>query len=205
MANVILDSLAQVIEVEGKEYPVSTDFRDWMDFSITISKRHLTGEDFRRAILMVLPGGVPRTDSDALANALLGFFHNKEPEPKRDEKPKLMRDQMREELEREEAERQPRIICYEQDAGLILAAFWQVYSIDLTSVQLHWHVFKALIDALPDECKLRKVMGYRSLGPSDYSKMGKAEAKHYRDMQRIYALPDERTQDEIDADFAAGL
>ena len=48
-------------------------------------------------------------------------------------------------------------------------------------------------------------MGYRALDASDFAKMGKEEAKSYRELQRIYALPDNRTQEEIDAAFAASL
>ena len=205
MATVILDALAQVIEIDGIQYPVYTDFRGWMDLHHVISDKHASREAVGGAIEALFPKGVPSVEVQALGDALLDFLHNREREVKPPEEPVLMRDKVREEEEKEAAKKAPRIIDYEHDAGLILSAFWQSYGIDLSRASLHWHIFKALLDGLPDECKLRKIMGYRALDSSDYSSMGKEEGKRYRELQRIYALPDDRTQDEIDADFAASL
>lgn len=208
MANVILDRLRDHIIVNGIPIPVSTNFRDWMDFVIIISSRGLKDEGFIAALSLVLPRGIPseaRVDGDGLGKAILAFMKNSDPPTEKKEGPQLMRDAVKQKEREEAAASKPRVIDYEEDAGLILAAFMQVYGIDLSTADLHWHIFKALLDGLPDDCKLKKVMGYRALDASDFAKMGKEEAKSYRELQRIYSLPDNRTQEEIDAAFAASL
>ncbi len=52
--------------------------------------------------------------------------------------------------------------CFEQDADYIYAAFLSCYGIDLTDSDMHWWKFRALFRALPQECELVKIMGYRT-------------------------------------------
>ena len=50
---------------------------------------------------------------------------------------------------------------------------------------------------------MSKIMGYRAMDIS--SDMSKAEQKHYRKMKELYALPDLRSQDEKEKEFAESL
>ena len=43
------------------------------------------------------------------------------------------------------------------------------YGIDLTSVDMHWHLFKALFVSLPDTSKITQIMGMRSYKKSEES------------------------------------
>lgn len=54
-----------------------------------------------------------------------------------------------------------KVFDWNQDAGRILAAFWQAYQIDLRSVTIHWWVFNELFQNLPDEVRLMKVIELR--------------------------------------------
>lgn len=56
----------------------------------------------------------------------------------------------------------PRALDYVLDGDYIVAAFQQAYGIDLTSCEMHWHLFKALMAGLPDSTKLAQIMGYRT-------------------------------------------
>ena len=55
-----------------------------------------------------------------------------------------------------------RITSYEQDAGLIRAAFRQVYNIDLFRDRLHWFEFVELLQFLPDGCRYEETIGIRA-------------------------------------------
>lgn len=73
------------------------------------------------------------------------------------------------------------------DGQLIYAAFWQAYGIDLNHVELHWWEFMALFRGLPDECRICKIMEYRTADTSDMPKETKAQ---HDKLRRVYALPE---------------
>ena len=56
----------------------------------------------------------------------------------------------------------PRITDFEQDAEMIIAAFRQVYGINLLKERLHWFEFSALLSNLPSGNKYSEVLGIRS-------------------------------------------
>lgn len=84
------------------------------------------------------------------------------------------------------------------DGEYIVAAFMQAYGINLTEVDyMHWHVFKALLNGLPDDTKMSQIMGYRS--------WERSTAKYEQQMARLkraWALPEigeERAMEEARA------
>lgn len=89
-----------------------------------------------------------------------------------------------------------RVYDYEQDAGLIYAAFRQVYGISLQAEPLHWWEFLALLSALPDSCTMGKVMGYRAM---DTSKLKGPEKRHYQKLQRLWAIKTPDIQNRLSA------
>lgn len=48
-----------------------------------------------------------------------------------------------------------------QDGDYITASFMQAYGIDLTTADMHWHLFLALLRGLPKQTKLAEIIGYR--------------------------------------------
>ena len=54
------------------------------------------------------------------------------------------------------------LTSYEQDAGLIRAAFRQVYHIDLFRDRLHWFEFTELLHNLPEGNRYEEVLGIRA-------------------------------------------
>lgn len=207
MPHVILDAPQETITLDGQPYGIHTDFKDWMDFYILLSKAKEDTDAIITALQIVMVD-MPGEDYDELADELLAFLRNEAPAgPQEDDPgaPQLMRDVVNNKKEGSAAPWRPRVLDYEADGNLIYAAFMQAYGIDLAETSMHWHRWLALFDGLPDNCKLRRVMGWRATTPEDLAKMSKDEAEHVREMQRLYALPDDRTQAEIDADFAAAL
>ena len=92
------------------------------------------------------------------------------------------------------------IYDFEQDADYIYAAFMEQYKIDLANIDyLHWWKFKSLFYGLNKDIQLSKIMFYRSIELTD--DMTKNERKFYREMKRLYALEDMRSEEEKEQDF----
>ena len=54
-----------------------------------------------------------------------------------------------------------KVTDFEQDAGLIRAAFRQAYGIDLYRDRLHWFEFTELLNAIPEGSRYSEVVGIR--------------------------------------------
>lgn len=93
-----------------------------------------------------------------------------------------------------------RIYSYVFDAEYIFSAFMEQYKIDLNKEHLHWWKFKSLFNSLNEEVLFSKIMSYRAI---DLSKIkDKDMKKYYKKMKKIYALPDLRSEEEKENDFA---
>ena len=87
-----------------------------------------------------------------------------------------------------------KVISFEHDFDYINAGFMQDYKIDLFEVDfLHWWKFMSLFSALHDDCKICEIIGYRS---AELKNFDKEQRKRIREMQKIYALPDEISKEE---------
>jgi len=77
----------------------------------------------------------------------------------------------------------------------------QQYNIDLQEIKyMHWWKFKALFNGLAENTEIVKIMGYRAV---NLSKIKDKEQKNfYKRMKKIYALPDTRSQEEKESEFA---
>ena len=93
------------------------------------------------------------------------------------------------------------IYSYEFDDKYIFSAFMEQYRIDLNNIRyMHWWKFKTLLEGLNENIQFVKIMGYRAIELSKIK--DKEERKKYKELQSIYALPDMRTIEEKEADFA---
>lgn len=92
------------------------------------------------------------------------------------------------------------IFSYDFDADIIYSAFFQQYNIDLQVENLHWWQFKSMFESLTDETQIVQIMQYRA---TDLSKIkDKTERKRIKELQDLYKLPDMRTEEEKENDFA---
>lgn len=100
--------------------------------------------------------------------------------------------------------KQKNIYSYEHDANLIYSAFLSQYNIDLNEIDyLHWWKFKSLFEGLNDENRICEIMGYRA---TDLSKIkDKDKKEYYKKLKIKHALPDNRTEEEKEQDFANAL
>ena len=93
------------------------------------------------------------------------------------------------------------IYSFEYDDKYIYSAFLQQYKIDLQETKyMHWWKFKALFDGLNEETEIVKIMGYRSVNLSQIKDTEKRN--YYKKMKRLYAIPDMRSQEEKEEEFA---
>lgn len=105
---------------------------------------------------------------------------------------------------KEVIKKEKQIYSYEFDDELIYSAFKTQYKIDLQDIDyLHWWKFKAMFNGLNEDNKIIEVMGYREM---DLSKIkDKKEKARYKKLKELYALPDMRTQEQKENDFACAF
>ena len=96
------------------------------------------------------------------------------------------------------------IFSYEYDAEYIYSAFLEQYNINLQQIEyLHWWEFKALFNSLSEKTKFMKIVEYRTVNLAKIK--DKDKKKFYKEMKKIYALPDMRSEEEKESDFADAL
>ena len=160
MIDLSRDTLPSALLVGGEVFPVDTSFRMWLKFERLLTKEGVMWDG-------VFIDRVP--DSPEWGEAAVEFMLSENATPRRSRRGG------------------PKAIDLLLDGDYIVAAFQQAYGIDLTSCDMHWHRFKALLNGLPEGTMLSRIMGYRT-----YEKRGKvdrdAEMSRLRD---AWALPDE--------------
>lgn len=190
----LTDAAPETVEIDGRSRFIDTDFRTWIRISEIMSDRHIEPtQRLLKALPLCYPAGVPKNGAEALRQMLAFFKCESVCETASDTGGGT--DAGR--------ERGRAIYSFKYDAPYIIAAFWQQYGIDLTSAKLHWWLFRALFDALGDDTRFMKILGYRTVDTSDIK--DKKRKRHYSKLKRIYALPDDRTEEEKEADWGAAF
>lgn len=133
----LFERLPDSITVDGKRYRCNFDFRNVLKM-LEIMQRDDILPDARDYLCARCVCKAPRNAGKVYAVLLSTLFpHTPETGNKR-------------------------ITSYEQDAGLIRAAFRQVYNIDLFRDRLHWFEFVELLQFLPDGCRYEETIGIRA-------------------------------------------
>lgn len=133
-------ALPNIVVVDGRAYPIYTDFRLWMRFEIAVGKiRQEKVQEMDVSYLF-------KEDAPEYFDLTELFTFSRPISP----------------LPRQILHREVIALDYELDGDLIYSAFLGQYGIDLVEVkELHWHKFLALLKGLNDSTRLREVMGYR--------------------------------------------
>lgn len=179
--NIIIDKLPT--EYEGLK--IETNFRSFILFELLMQDRNV---DEKNKIILALNlfYKEPLEDIKKAIDGILWFYTRGKTEKKEKSDEKSTRNN---------------IYSFEYDAELIYSAFLSQYGIDLNEIEyLHWWKFKSLFEGLNEENKICKYMQYRSI---DLNKLKTKEEKDkYRKLKQLCALPDERTEEEKEKDFA---
>ena len=130
------DTLPRGVTVDGRFYKLDFDFRNVLRMMEILSREDLMPQSREYAALKCLTKH-PRNVSKVI-NAVRVLLFNAP--TKQDAK---------------------KVTDFVQDAGLIRAAFWQVYRIDLYNDRLHWVQFSELLNAIPDGSRYSDVVGIR--------------------------------------------
>lgn len=179
--NILLDELPQKTP---NGYIISADFRNSIKFELLMQDNTIT-EQLKLSIALNLYYEEIPQDLDKALKDIIWFYKGDKEEKKSTQK---------------QEKKQKQIYSYEFDDEYIYSAFLQQYNIDLNEIDyLHWWKFKALFQGLNDNTQFVKIMSYRSV---DLGKIkDKEEKKRYKELQKLYALPDMRTQEQKEADF----
>lgn len=159
MIDLRFPDLPSQIECDGIFYDIRTDFRVWIEFEYQL-------REHKRCWHGIFKDKMPNS-TDWVFSAI-EFLQSKNATPHVSDSSGV------------------RALDYILDGDYIVAAFQQAYNIDLTSIEyLHWHRFNALMNGLPDETKLSKIMGYRLWKPTN-----KDTEAQMRELRSTWALPD---------------
>ena len=172
--NLLTNELPTSVCIKGRTYDINCDYRASVQFELLVQDASLS-EEVR--LLRALELYYPRMPDD-LAEAveqLLRFYRCGSPLPGAGE-----------DSAGGDSYTAP-AYSFAEDAPYFYAAFLSEYGIDLVDVPfLHWWKFKALFDALPEDCRLMQIISYRTVPLS--GKMSQEQRGFYSRMKKLYAL-----------------
>ena len=192
MYNLILNKLPQSTPSKLK---IRTDFRESIKFELLMQDNTIKDSD-KVIIALNLYYYKPSeiTNIKTAVDDMLWFYRCGKEEKNVDNKNE----------ENNYNNKQKQIYSYEFDAEYIYSAFMEQYNIDLNNIKyLHWWKFKTLLISLNESTLFSKIMGYRAMNINKIK--DKDMKRHYKKMKKIYALPDMRSKEEKEEDFANAL
>lgn len=185
--NVFYEELPEALEINGREYPVITDFREWIRFSDMLKSDippEFKLEFLSEMFLEEVPDLYTEDGIEEVMDAITSFLSLSGTEF-----PDISSDEANSEEVEYEEQRAKKAIYYEQDAPYIISAFRREYQIDLLSVPyMHWWKFRMLLDGLSEESQIKKRIYWRTC---DVSKMDKKERREILKIRRSITIPEE--------------
>ena len=192
MINPLYEEFPESIEIDGEEYGILTDFREWIRFSDMLGDNDLTDEEKLYLLTNWLTDD-PRKITAELVNAVFSFYRADALNPD------LVENDNENDREEESQPKRPPVFSWKYDAKFLIGDFRRYYGIDLLSANMHWWEFLCLFAALPEDSQCRKRIDIRS---TDLSKIKDKERRNQiAAIQRIIALPFEMDDDDMAAIF----
>ncbi len=178
--NLLYEKFPDSVELSGKDYPIYTDFKNWLKFFDMLEEKGLS-------------------EQEKMLLALRWFQEPISPELWNEGIQALIRFAIRGEIPEQSRNKgsSKKILSWSFDAPYIYAAFLSEYHIDLLNATMHWHLFLALFDALPEDTPIKQRMYYRGINIGEIR--DKNEKKRILKIQRQIKIP----QEAMDA-FAIG-
>lgn len=173
--------------------------QDRLPDSVTVNgKRYRLDLDFRNVLRMMVILGRDDLMPDARKYLALKCVMK---HPPRDIGPVL--DATRKMLFPESPHGGERLTSFEQDAGMIRAAFRQAYGIDLYRERLHWIEFTELLNSLPEGSRYAEVLGIRARPIPPATKYNQKEREWLIRAKAACAI--HMTEDEQEKNYQAGV
>lgn len=182
------DPLVTSFSFDGEEYAIDLSFDNVLDVFDVFDDPELREHEQVEICLELLLGDQEYQPSIELWNHIYqSFLHSETKQPiEYDRKGNPM--PVRKDTKK-------KTIDLVRDAEHIYASFRQAYNINLFQQQgeLHWHEFQSLLNGLPSDTVMQRIVQIRMWEPS------KGESAEYkkvmRDLQKIYALDDEELEE----------
>lgn len=166
--NPLYEQFPTSVLVNGREYGIVTDFREWIKFCELIETSEVAERDKALLMLRWYEDDVPDDREKAILalGEFLGAYG--------------LYDQKH--LRKGKTGNGKRAVSFSQDAGDIFSAFFIYYNMDLSSIKyMHWWMFRTLFDSLPFESEIKQKMYYRTLDPNTIN--NREERKRVVDIQ----------------------
>lgn len=178
------EALPETIVVNGKDYPIRTDFRTWVEFDRLLTETSLSLQEKVVAVLKLcfVKKEIPADLINAFS-ALFRFYSCNPPEGNG---------------QKTDYVSGKKVLSFSVDAPFIYAAILSQYGVDLMEKNPHWFLFRAMFDGLTDDHKICKIIEYRTVRLSHVK--DKSMRTFYKNMKRKYQLPEFRTPEEIERD-----
>lgn len=174
--NLITEIAPHSVEIGGLDYVIDADFRNCIRFEQLMFDSEIQ-DDLRGVLALNLFYPVIPQDIPIAFQKILWLYSAGQKQKKTSA-----------------TSRQKSIYSFEYDSDYIFAAFMADYRIDLNEIEfLHWWKFRALFAGLKPDNLICKIMEYRS---ADLSLLKGEQKKHYQKMQRQYALPTPKAEQE---------
>lgn len=190
--NILLDRLPQYTE---NGLRIRTDFRESIKFELLMQDSKINKEDkiaYALNLYYYEPNKIKNVQE--AIKEMIWFYGGGKKEIEINDK----------EQAQERREKTKQIYSYEFDDEYIYSAFMEQYGIDLNKIKyLHWWKFRALMSCLNENTQFVKIMGYRNIELSSIK--DKSMKSFYKKMKKQYALPDMRSEEEKELDFANEL
>lgn|SRR5699024_5390 len=164
------------------EYSIDLAFDNVLDVFDVLEDKTLRDYERAEICLALLIGDYELEDPIALWNYIYEEFIYKE------EKPPIEYDLQGNPMPQYEEDEQEALYDLEQDAEYIYASFRQAYGMNLYEQQgkLHWNEFRALLNGLPSETILQRIIQIRAWEPSKHDSAEYKESM--KKLQKAYAL-----------------
>lgn len=185
--NPIYEQFPDTVLVDGTEYRIVTDFRDWIKLCDLIETDEVPETEKPRLMLEWYEDDIP--DDIEKAVTALGEF--------------LAAYKLYEGTTKQKTSgKSKRAFSFSQDAGDIFSAFFVYYNMDLSKVKyMHWWKFRTLFDSLPSDSEIKQKMYYRTLDPGTIK--NKDERKRVIEIQQRIKLKELNRHEYVD-DYEIG-
>ena len=190
MINLLLDNIDEVVN-ERIKIDFDTNFRIGIAFEIMMQnpKYSMQAKTYQ-ALKLFYPEMNKIKDTKKAIDDIIWFYSCRKTEEETSQKNRKGKNKQ--------------IYSYEFDNDLIYSAFKNQYNVDLEEIEcLHWWKFKAMFNGLKSDNRIVEIMGYRAMELSKIK--DKDMKKHYKQLQEEYKLPDMRSEEEKEEDFAEAL
>lgn len=175
--SILTEPLKFSVTVGGESYPVNTDFKCWLRIAELICTENPEPENIVRGLILCYRDGRIPPSFRLAVEGMKDFFGGIDGRESAGEHGKKLMD-------------------FEKDAQLIFASFMYDYGIDLTSTDMHWHKFLALLRCLSEASPLSRVVQIR--GTDAYSIKDSKRRQAVLECQRAFALEKPDFADELD-------